>query len=367
MLWPGTRNAPIFLMSTDRWSSNIEFHNVPAPELSPSGSGWILPRYPRKSYETFPSPGFMTAQESTGVEIRFVTAARHLRVFISSLERPSEVTVFKGDFWHSSQTLMPGGIHTVHLTPPDLFGEIRPDALRGGFDPAVWRILFCRGTMAYHGLDAFGSLVRPPFAHEKPAVRWLAYGSSITHSSRHGYPHCAARLLGVDVLNKGMSGSCFVDDAAVDFIADGCEWDMATLEMGINMRIQYSVEEFERRARHMVSRCMAAKPGRPIVLITLFRNFANHFIESNEITAKEESFDRVIRTIARENQGNNVHLVEGREIVDHLSLLSSDLLHPSDHGHARMAENLSAKLRPLVESISNPTPEVQKTHVPIHS
>ena len=300
----------------------------------------------------------MTAQESTGVEIRFVSDARHIRMFISSLERPSEVTVFKGDFWHSCQTLMPGGIQCVHLTPPDLFNEICPEALRSGFDPAVWRILFCRGTMVFHGLDSFGSPVRPPLAHEKPKVRWLAYGSSITHSSRQGYPQCAARLLGVNVQNKGMSGSCFIDDAAVDFIADDCDWDIATLEMGINMRIQYSVEEFERRARNMVSRCMAAKPGRPIVLITLFRNFANHFIEPNEITAKEESFNQVIRTIARENQGKNVHLVEGSEIVDHLSLLSSDLLHPSDHGHARMAENLSRFLKPLVESISNPTPVV---------
>ena len=298
----------------------------------------------------------MTAQEATGVEIRFVTEARHVRVFISSLERPSEITVFKGNFWHSSQTLMPGGIASIHLTPPDLFKEIRPEALRSGFDPAVWRILFCRGTMAYHGLDAFGSDVRPPFAQEKPSIRWLAYGSSITHSSRQGYPQCAANLLGVDVMNKGMSGSCFIDDTAVDFIADGCDWDMATLEMGINMRIQYTVEEFERRARHMVSRCMAAKPGRPIVLITLFRNFANHFIEPNEITAKEESFDRVIRAIARENQGANVHLVEGREIVDHLSLLSSDLLHPSDHGHARMGENLARILKPIMESISQPSP-----------
>lgn len=354
-------------MSANPLPTDVEFHNIATPEPSPTGAGWILPRYPRKSYETFPSPGFMTAQESTGAEIRFVTDARHLRVFLSSLDRPSEVTVFKGDFWHSSQTLTPGGVHSIHLTPPDLFDEIRPDALNRGFDPAVWRILFCRGTMVYHGMDAFGSPVRPPLPREKPAVRWLAYGSSITHSSRQGYPQCAARLLGVDVLNKGMSGSCFVDDTAVDFIADGCDWDIVTLEMGINMRAGYSVEEFERRARNMVTRCMAAKPGRPIVLITQFRNHANHYREPNEVTAKGESFDRAIRNIARENQGKNVHLVEGREIVDHLSLLSSDLLHPSDHGHARMAENLARILKPLVESISNPPAKSRRVLAPAHS
>ncbi|MEO8614088.1 MAG: GDSL-type esterase/lipase family protein [Luteolibacter sp.] len=347
--------------------ANIEFHNIPSAELSPNGVGWILPRYPRQVYETFPSPGFMTAQESTGVELRFVTAAPHLRVFLCPLERATEVTVFRGDFLHFSQTLTPGVVQCVHLTPPDHFASIRPEALHLAFHPDVWRVLFCRGTMVFHGIDSFGYSIRPPFASEKPAVRWLAYGSSITHSSRQGYPQCAARLLGVDVQNKGMSGSCFIDDAAVDFIADGCEWDIATLEIGINMRMQYPVDEFERRARNLVARCRSAKPGRPIVLITMFRNAADHLIEPDERTSRQVAFDEILRVIARENRERNVHLIEGTAIVDDLSVLSSDFLHPTDNGHARMAENLAGYLKPLVESISNPTPKSQKIHVPVHS
>ena len=48
--------------------------------------------------------------------------------------------------------------------------------------------------MVFHGIDAFGADIRPPRADEKPALRWLAYGSSITHSSRNGYPARAASL-----------------------------------------------------------------------------------------------------------------------------------------------------------------------------
>jgi lysophospholipase L1-like esterase len=326
----------------------IEFHNTPAPEPSPAGAGWILPRFPRAAYSTFDSPGFLTAQESTGVELRFVTKARHLRVFVSALTQDSEVTVFKGDFPHLVQKLPVGSVQCLHLTPPDLFDRVRPAALHGSFHPDVWRIVFDRGTMVFHGIDTFGAAIRKPLPEEKPALRWLAYGSSITHSSRNGYPHRTAAHLRVDVENKGQSGSCYLDAAAADFIATGTDWDFATFELGINMRGTFTPEEFARRARYLVTRCTAAKPARPVVLITLYRNSAHHLIESDASSEKQEAFNRILRDLAAEFSDRHVHLVEGTDIVDDLSCLTSDLLHPNDSGHARMAANLARFLQPLV-------------------
>lgn len=329
----------------------IEFHNTPAPEPSPAGAGWILPRYPRAVYETLASPGFLTSQESTGVELRFVTDARHLRVFVSALERATEVTVFKGDYHHAGYTLTARTVHCLHLTPPDHFAQVRPEALRKSFHPDVWRVVFDRGTMVFHGIDTFGAALRPPRPDEKPALRWLAYGSSITHASRNGYPHRTAARLNIDVQNKGLSGSCYIESAAAEFIAAGTDWDFATLEMGVNLRATCTPEEFERRARHIVARCTEAKPGRPVVLITIFQNAAHQQIEPDAITSKQEAFNAILRQIAREYQDRHVHLVEGTDIVDDLSYLTSDLLHPNDFGHARMAENLSRLLHPLVTSL----------------
>lgn len=329
----------------------IEFHNTPAPEPSPAGAGWILPRYPRTAYNTFESPGFLTAQESTGVELRFVTKARHLRVFISALSQESEVVVFKGDFPHLVQKIPQGTVHCLHLTPPDLFDRVQPDALRHSFDPDVWRIVFDRGTMVFHGLDAFGADIRRPLPSEKPALRWLAYGSSITHSSRQGYPQRTAALLNVDVLNKGLSGSCYLEASAAEFLAAGCDWDFATLELGVNVRTTFSPEKFEERARHLVSRCIEARPGRPVALITLFRNAQHHLVTPDDISTRQNAFDHILRRIARDYQNRNVHLIEGTAIVDDLSCLTSDLLHPHDSGHARMAENLAKHLNPLIASL----------------
>lgn len=208
--------------------------------------------------------------------------------------------------------------------------------------------------MVFHGIDTFGHYLRAPFREEKPALRWLAYGSSITHSSRNGYPALTARRLGVDVLNKGMSGSCFVDPTAAEFLAADCDWDIATLEMGINMRLQYSVEEFERRARHFVARCVELKPGRPVVLLTIFRNAANHLLKADETSEKQEAFNEVIRQIARDRSEENVHLIEGTDIVEDLGYLGVDLVHPTDYGHARMAEKLARALSPTVASLDRP-------------
>lgn len=338
-------------MSPSSLPPTLEFHNTPAPEPSPAGAGWILPRYPRRVYETLDSPGFLAAQESTGVELRFVTKARHLRVFVSSLERATEVTVFKGDFHHSGHTLAPGAIHCLHLTPPDLFDRIRPEALRTSFHPDVWRIVFDRGTMVFHGIDTFGADIRPPRSGEKPALRWLAYGSSITHASRNGYPHRAAARLNVDVQNKGLAGSCYLESTAAEFIATGCDWDFVTLEIGVNVRSTLPPDEFEKRARHLVTRCTAAKPGRPVVLITIFQNAAHQLIEPDDVAARQDAFNGILRDLAREFSGRHVHLIEGTDIVDSLGCLTSDLLHPNDAGHARMAENLARFLLPLTAAL----------------
>lgn len=332
--------------------TEIELHNIPSAELSADGTGWVLPRYPRRTYQTFSSPGFLTAQESTGGELRFVTDARHLRVFLSAMDRATEVTIYKGDFLHATHSLSPGVVHCLQLTPPDNLADVRPEALFKSFHPDVWRVVFDRGSLVFHGIDTFGRPLRPPLPTEKPRVRWLAYGSSITHASLHGYPHRAARLLGVDVLNKGQSGSCYIEPEAVDFLASGCDWDFATLELGVNLRRVVSSDEFERRARRLVARCLEAKPGCPVVLITLFPNAADYLITPDEVSVRQAAFRDILRSIARENRDRNVHLVEGSALLDDFTLLGTDLLHPADHGHARMAENLARILTPLIASLS---------------
>jgi lysophospholipase L1-like esterase len=331
-------------------AQSVEFHNTPGNEPAPHGNGLLLARYSRAAYGAFDSPGFLFAQESTGVEIRFVTPALHLRVFVSALDQDTEVAVFRGDFQHSLHPVKQGEMRCIQVAPPAHFSTVPVETLHGTFHPNVWRIVFNRGAMVFHGIDTFGQPVRPPAPAEKPAFRWLAYGSSITHSTRNGYVHQAARRLRVDVQNKGLSGSCYIEPEAVRFLSSDCDWDLVTLEMGINLRETTSPEEFDRRARHMVEQCLRAKPGRPIVLITVFPNSSDHLIAPDAAARKQEAFRECLRRIAREHEGRNVHLVEGSSLLEDFTFFSADLLHPSDYGQVRMGENLARILKPLVEA-----------------
>jgi len=327
--------------------SSLEFHNL-IPEPCASGGGLLLPRYPRQVRGRMESPGFYTSEESAGGELRFVTPALHLRVYVTCLTQDGEVAVYRGEFLHSVHQVRQGGLQCIHVAVPEMFARVQPAALSGAFHSDVWRFVFNRGAYVLQGVETFGQPIRPPRAEEKPKLRWLAYGSSITHSSRNGYPHQAARRLGVDVQNKGLSGSCYIEREAADFIAAECEWDLATLELGINMRNQFTAEEFEKRARYLVHRCQEAKPGRPLFLISIFPNAANHLIEPDHGAKNQAEFVAILNRIADENRGKNVTLFDGGAILKNFSSLGVDLLHPSDFGHVLMGENLANLLRPLL-------------------
>lgn len=67
----------------------------------------------------------------------------------------------------------------------------------------------------------------------------LSYGSSITHGGgvsvpTSGYAFRLARKLGMDLRNLGLAGAAWMDEAMADYICEQ-KWDMATLELGINV------------------------------------------------------------------------------------------------------------------------------------
>lgn len=330
----------------------IEFHNVPVIEPCEYSPGIQLVRYPREIRSALSHRGRFISRESTGVELRFVTPAQNVRIFLSSEECDIGVTVFRGNFSLGNFMVPQGRVHCLHVVAPEVFPTVHAEALQtGSFSPEVWRFVCDRSSMVFHGLDTFGHEVRPPSTEEKPRLRWLAYGSSITHSSARGYPQQAAMRLGLDVLNKGLSGACEVEPEVADFLATGCEWDFATLELGVNIRRWWPPHGFEERARYMVTRCLEAKPGRPIVLITVFPNCAGCLRTPDISSEREVAYNEILRKIAADHAGNGVHLIEGSDVLSEFHLLSQDLLHPSEFGHVRMGENLAERLRPIIENL----------------
>ncbi len=97
-----------------------------------------------------------------------------------------------------------------------------------------------------------------------PSKTMLAYGSSIKHGARsvthtNSYAEEAARILGTDIMNKGVGGSCRFESESADFLAKNNEWDFAWIEGAVNST-DMTPEEFDSRFTYFTE--TLAKTGR---------------------------------------------------------------------------------------------------------
>jgi lysophospholipase L1-like esterase len=345
--------------------NNLEFHNVTELQKLEGLSGLRLQRFPEEIRTNlgvrYHQKGRIVSQTSTGCEIRFVTTSKTVRLYLSALDADGEVLVYNGYFFHGKYSLKSGVVTTLHLEKNERFTELKPEILEGyPFSHNVWRIFFSRGFSAvYHGIDTFGNAVRPPMESEVPKLKWLAYGSSITHGSvslthNNSYIEQAARRLGVDVMCAGLSGSCMCEKVLADHIASRGDWDFATLELGVNMRGPFNAEEFEAQTRYFITKVVESNPEKPVAVITIFPNRAEYFINEQDTShIRNREFNEILEKICKELNAPNLHLIKGTDILTDFSALSCDLIHPSDYGHILMGENLANKLKNIVNAIEN--------------
>jgi lysophospholipase L1-like esterase len=332
------------------WSDLIEFHNV-HPDVR-EGGALQLARYPAAVRHQMNNGARVVSMDSCGVELRFVTPATNLRITLTSENADVDVQIYRGPFLHLTQRLVKGLPTAIDLTPPDRFPEATEAVLAsGGWSPDVWRIAPGRGAFLFHHLETFGHPVRPPGASEKPAVAWLAYGSSITHSHHGGYPYHASRLLHWNLFAKGLSGACHIEKEASDYLAATAaeiKAGIITAELGVNMRGGYTVEEFTKRATYFVKTMRAANPATPLVLITSFTNSGHHARTPTEGFTRQAGFDAVLRDLVSKSNDKRLHLIEGTELLPDFTLLGADVLHPTPSGHALMGHLLAERLRQLI-------------------
>jgi lysophospholipase L1-like esterase len=330
-----------------------ELHNIAELDASCGYPGPLVRRIPRAVAERLVT-GTLVSEDAALCELRFtVVSGRRLAVVLTALAG-GDLFIYRGDFLHSHVRLPAGQVYRHILDyENDPLARLRPEAfVPRAFAPEVWRVVF-DGPTLLHGVDLMGSVIRPPTPDQKPALRWLAYGSSITHgftpvTRQQCYVAQTARRLGIDVINLGLSGSCFCEAVMSDYLASRADWDFATCELGVNMRNTVAPEEFARRARYLVEQITTARPGKPLVLISPFPT-GNDWLPEPDLPARNtRGYEAALRALAGEFAGRGVHLIEGGDILTRVSGLTCDLVHPSTEGHTLMAENLAARLRALV-------------------
>jgi lysophospholipase L1-like esterase len=279
-----------------------------------------------------------------------VSDAPHCKLLLSS-EEGGSITVFRGDCVAETITLEPGRVRQVGMAVPEAYGHVTASAFdRWRFSPTVWRVYCNAHTLIYHGIDDYGYGHRPPGPDEKPARRWLAYGSSITMGGQQfeNYVNMAAATLGVDAFNLGMAGSCHIEKEVADYIAFRDDWDFATLELGVNMLGGFEPEEFERRSTYLVDRLVERHPSRPVALITIITSKLQHAAEQSMWTDRAAAYDAILAKLQSTKSKGNLHLIDGAGLGRDLVGFKTDLVHPTARAHVLIGEKLAHELGRVV-------------------
>lgn len=303
-----------------------------------------LSRFPEKLESVYSLPGGkVVSRSSTGCEIRLVPASPRV-IFRLSAPETAKVHFYQGDFWRAALEMEAGRVYEFAAEMADTLLRL-PEKARGDclFSPEVLRLRVERGTIYLHGIDKHGAGSREPLAEEQPSKRWLAWGSSITHADTYGYIFQAAQRLGVDVLDKGLSGSCGAEPAVAEFLAKECEWDFATCEWGVNMRGCVGPDDFRQRVHGCLDHFVQI--GKPVFLITIFPSNADIGLAEESVCERVAAFNRILRGAVEARNAPNLHLIEGCDVLKHWNWLGGDLVHPTHDGHNRMGEELADILK----------------------
>lgn len=313
----------------------ILFHNV--ARIRATKAGPLLDRVPAAVFAGLDEPATHTSSDASGVELRFVMQAPTVKLTLS-VEAAAEAQVayirygsFPGT-WAAANRILTTVPTPVTISAPANLKRLQEVARAANlaFDPAVVRICLPYCRTYYWGATGAISV---PRVQQMPKQTYLAYGSSITHGSLAlnplaTYPQLIADRFQADLLNFGFPGSAWLEPALADYLAARQDWTFASLELGINMLDAFSPAAFRARVRRFIAP-FAADP-RPVV--------ATDMVVTDYPAAPEKV--RAFRQIVQEECQGKLPYVSGLQLLAQLTDLSSDLLHPTAVGMAKIARRL---------------------------
>ncbi len=320
----------------------VELYNVQELLDDQRGDGVGCTRIPNVLRLQINDSAQLHARFTSGCELRFVLKSHRATIVLSSPERRAIVEVYQGCFrtaWH----IVDAAPTEIVITQPANIDELARVTAEEGlpFDARLTRVV-----LPWHSpsriIDIQGCFELPR-GEQTPSMTLLCYGSSITQGAHTigatgTYAARLAQHLGVDLINLGFGGGAHLERQIADYVAGRTDWDLATLEMGINLVMHIDVEEFARRVGYFVPTIARAHPDKWVFCIDLFT--CRH--DYGELGKKAASFRRIVRDVVTDLKMPRLVYVNGRDLLTSLCGLTPDLTHPSARGMEEIARNLSA-------------------------
>ncbi len=336
----------------------VQLHNLAGAEPTADGTGVRLHRLPKSVRDLLTEPNKSSGKTGADTmlapkhsEIRFVLNAgekvENIQLTLQT-ESVATVTLYWGDIYSGEHRIQKGGkAKPFGLTGHGLLYNLMDRYPRGRFANRVCRVIVDGGDATLYGIEGD---VRPPTAEELAPVM-MSYGTSISqgyNASRSDlqWNSLTARMLGYDVVNLGSSGTAFCEKAMADYIA-AQPWNLAVLEISVNMVGNFDTPEFKERATYMVEALAKSHPKAPIFCISIFPYGVGHYW-GGDGARKTEEFRAALKEICETSGHKHVHYVHGPDLLS-FSGLYHDMLHPSDMGMIEIASKLAPIIKAEVE------------------
>ncbi len=314
----------------------FELHNVTQLKELPGYPGLSLVRLPD---DVRANVNEDVADLCRGVEIRFFVepeqpAMQGGKLYLCARDTDGEAAVFWGDYEDYTVVPLPRGV----ITPVRISFPSALDSMPAGRFPNRLCRVFLNNRSAVQFIGYEHMNIRPPHTDEQPARTLVGYGSSITHggaarSNCWCYLELAARMLGMDALNLGFSGSCVADPGIADYLATQVRGDVFFIELGTNMLGRFEPDAFEQRALYTLRRVAQARPDAAVFATGVYKGCYN--------ADKRLAFNRAVERCVRGLALPNLFFLPPDELLPDPCGLTMDACHPSDYGHMVIAGNLA--------------------------
>ncbi|QOR70332.1 hypothetical protein IM660_17310 [Ruania alkalisoli] len=285
------------------------------------------------------------ARMASGACTRLVTDATVLDLTIDSSEdqddpRPVDIVA---------------GGSVIASVLPDTSGHVRADLPAGSKEVEIWWPQWGELTLGPIRTDA------PVQATGwQPALRWVTYGSSITHcrsadSPTGTWPALVARARNWDLTSLGFGGQCHLDPVAIRTIRDRPA-DLISLCLGINIQGggTFNARTLGPQVAGAIEHIREGHPHTPIAVITPIASPDREQQPGGAGLTLAQVREIVGEAAANvvERGDSDLHVVDGLSIIGAGDAhLMPDGLHPGPEGYRLMAERIG----PVLEGIAGQT------------
>lgn len=324
------------------YSDFVHMEFVPSP-LRPAAK---LARFDR--ILDMPSKGYRW--DNPGARIRFRTDATSVKalLYFNELHISASARNSNGLYLVDGAGRPEWAFHTKTLQPKR--------------DPESVIVPMTAGTPGFHdyelilpygdSVDFQGVEVNPEARFEAPpartAIRYLAYGDSITHGFTSSavdksYAFLVAQKNGWQILNLGLGGRASTPSDAR--MITSLKADIISVFMATNdWQGGVPLEKYRANMMAFFDTIRVSQPRVPIYYISPL--WVAPSWNPKGQAAGLESYRQVVRDIVAARKDPHLHLVEGPDLIDHdTALFDAVPVHPNDRGFAQMGERLAAQMR----------------------